>query len=181
MDASKRSTKLNAFFTGLGKTREVVLYDTLIEKLTEAEILAVLAHELGHATHKDSWKLLIRQNLLFAVYVLLFGVILGVEAFFTGFGLTGVHYGFALLLLVFLIEPCDMVLGILMNHLSRVAEYQADAYAKKHTDSTSMQSALRKLTVANYSNLTPHPLYQLLHYSHPTTSNRLSALDRNHP
>ena len=181
MDASKRSTKLNAFFTGLGKTREVVLYDTLIAKLTEEEILAVLAHELGHATHKDSWKLLIRQDLLFAVYVLLFGVILGVEAFFTGFGLSGIHYGFAMVLLLFLIEPVDIILGILMNHLSRVAEYQADAYAKKHTDSVSMQGALRKLTVANYSNLTPHPLYQLLYYSHPTISHRLSALEKEQP
>ncbi len=179
MDASKRSTKLNAFFTGLGKTREVALYDTLVENMTEAEIIAVLAHELGHATYKDSLKLLIRQNLVFAIYVVLLGLILSVETFFTGFGLAGVNYGFALLLLILLIEPLDVLIGILLNHLSRVAEYRADAFAKKHADAASIQGALKKLAVANYANLTPHPLYQLLHYSHPTISKRLSAIERN--
>ena len=179
MDASKRSTKLNAFFTGLGKTREVALYDTLVEKMSEAEILAVLAHELGHATNKDSWKMLIRQDLVFAVYVVLLGVILRTETLFTDFGLSGINYGFALLLLMFLIEPIDTLLGILTNHLSRVAEYKADAFAKKQTDSGSIQGALKILAIENYSNLTPHPLYQLLHYTHPSISKRLAVLEDN--
>ncbi len=177
MDASKRSTKLNAFFTGLGKTREVVLFDTLIEKMSDDEIVAVLAHELGHATYKDAPRMLIQQVFVMALYVGLIGFILNTPAFFTDFGLSGVHFGFMLILLVVLIEPIDTLIGVGTMYLSRKAEYRADAFAKKHTSQEAMQSALKTLVKEDYVNLTPHPLHVKLYYSHPPVSERLSALE----
>ena len=178
MDASKRSTKLNAFFTGLGKTREVVLFDTLVDKLGEDEIVSVLAHELGHATHKDAPRMLIQQMLYVGFYMAILGFIVSTPALFTAFGLGGVHFGFALLLLLYLVQPFDLLSGIVFNHLSRVAEYKADAFAVKHTSAQAMQGALEKLAVENLANLTPHPVYQLVYYSHPTMSKRLKALEK---
>ena len=176
MDASKRSTKLNAFFTGLGKTREVVLFDTLVDKLDDDEIVSVLAHELGHATHKDAPRMLVQQMLYFGFYMAMLGFIVSTPTLFTAFGLSGLDYGFALLLLLYLVQPLDLLSGIVFNHLSRVAEYKADAFAAKHTSAQAMQGALEKLAVENLANLTPHPVYQLVYYSHPTMSKRLKAL-----
>ena len=176
MDASKRSTKLNAFFTGLGKTREVVLFDTLIAKLDEDEIVSVLAHELGHATHKDAPRMLFQQIVYFGLYIGVLGFILSTPSLFTAFGLSGIHYGFALMLLLYLVQPFDLLSGVVFNHLSRVAEYKADAFAVKHSSALAMQGALEKLAVENLVNLTPHPLYQLAYYSHPTMTKRLQAL-----
>ena len=111
LDASKRSTKLNAYFSGLGKQKEVVLFDTLIEKLSKEEILSVLAHELGHATHKDTLKGLFRTLLLLLVYVVLLGIIVLNPILFTAFGLTGVHIGFTLILMMVLLEPVSIQIG----------------------------------------------------------------------
>lgn len=177
MDASKRSTKLNAFFTGIGKTREVVLFDTLVDKMSEEEILAVLAHELGHATFKDAPRMLAQQVVVMALYVGLIGWILNTTSFFTSFGLGGVHFGFTLILLFVLIEPMDTLINLYTMYASRKAEYRADAFAKKHTSQPAMQGALIKLVQENFANLTPHPLYVTLNYSHPPISQRLAALD----
>jgi STE24 endopeptidase len=177
MDASKRSTKLNAFFSGLGKTREVVLYDTLIEKSTEEQILAVLAHELGHATHKDTLKLLLTQILIIGVYVMALGLALSVQSFHTAFGLSGIHVGFGLLLMTVLIEPLGVPLGLLTNWFSRVYEYKADAFAAREVSKEAMETALKVLAVENFSNLTPHPFYVALKYNHPTISERLRAIE----
>jgi STE24 endopeptidase len=164
MDGSKRSTKLNAFFTGLGATKEVVLYDTLIEKMSEDEILAVLAHELGHATHKDTLKLLVEQIFVILLYVLALAFILTSESLYTPFGLSGIHFGFALLLLSIVLEPFQMVIGMVTNKISRTFEYKADAFAAKHTSKEAMIGALKVLVIENYANLTPHPLYEFLYY-----------------
>lgn len=177
MDASKRSTKLNAFFTGIGKTREVVLFDTLVDKMSEEEILAVLAHELGHATFKDAPRMLAQQVVVMALYVGLIGWILNTTSFFTAFGLSGVHFGFTLILLIVLVEPIATLINVYTMYASRKAEYRADAFAKKHTSQDAMQGALIKLVQENFANLTPHPLYVKLNYSHPPVSQRLAALD----
>lgn len=177
MDASKRSTKLNAFFSGLGKTREVVLFDTLIEKMTEDEILSVLAHELGHAVHKDITKMLIERSIVFLIYAVILGFILQSDALATAFGLNAANLAFGLVLFTILIEPIDTLLGIPLNAMSRKAEYAADRFSTEYVDKSHMMSALRKLVTENFSNLNPHPVYVLLAYSHPSISERLKAIE----
>lgn len=176
MDASKRSTKLNAFFTGIGKTKEVVLFDTLIEKMSTDEILAVLAHELGHSVHKDVIRMLFQQLLILGLYVGLLGVVLSVPSLHTSFGLTSVHVGFSVILFMILISPIELILGIPLNYLSRVAEYKADAFSASITSKEAMRSALIVLYHQNLSNLNPHRLAILLYYSHPAVADRLGAL-----
>ncbi len=176
MDASKRSSKLNGFYSGLGKTGEIVLYDTLINKLTHEQILSVLAHELGHATHKDTLKMLAVQIAMLGLYALGLGFILQTPSLYTAFGLSGVHFGFAFILFSILIEPVSLLLGIPVNALLRKAEYKADAFAVTMTNQDDMAQVLRILTTENFSNLNPHPFYVLLHYSHPPVDQRLSAI-----
>ncbi len=176
MDASKRSTKLNAFFSGLGRTREVVLFDTLLEKLDQDEILAVLAHELGHAVHRDVPRMLTLQIALFGLYVGLIGLILQTPELGQAFGSSGVHFGFSLVLFNILAGPLDLILSIPINALSRKAEYVADAFAARMAGVLPTLGALRKLAQENLANLNPHPLYVLLHYTHPPIPERLRAV-----
>jgi len=176
MDASKRSTKLNAFFSGLGKTREVVLFDTLMEKLKEDEILSVLAHELGHAVNKDVPRLLAVQIAVFGLYAAIIGAILQSPQLAQAFGLSGTHFGFSIILFSILAEPLSLLLGFPMNAVSRRAEYAADAFAAKLAGSAPTLSALRTLAQENLANLNPHPLYVLIHYSHPPIPERLRAI-----
>lgn len=178
MDASKRSTRLNAFFSGLGKTREVVLFDTLLEKLDEEAALAVLAHELGHAVHKDMPRLLAVQIGVFGLYAALIGAILTSPALAQSFGLSGVHFGFGLVLFGILIEPLALLLGLPVNAISRRAEYAADAYAAHLAGPAPAMRMLVTLAQENLANLHPHPLYVLLHYSHPPIPQRLEAIHR---
>lgn len=177
MDASKRSTKLNAFFSGIGKTKEVVLFDTLIAKLSEDEIVSVLAHELGHATHKDTYKLLVEQLLVIGLYVAILAYVLTETTLYTSFGLGGIHFGFALILMTVLLSPVGVMISTVTNYMSRVMEYKADAFAVKHTSKEAMSGALKKLVTENFANLTPHPLYEALNYNHPNISKRLEAIE----
>jgi len=179
MDSSKRSTHLNAFFTGLGKTREIVLFDTLLEKMSEDEIVAVLAHELGHASHKDAPKMLLRNLSMMAIYAVTHGLILTNGVFFTSFGLSGIHLGFAVILMMQALKPIEIIFGVYFNFFSRKAEYKADAFAVKHTSKEAITNALVRLTKESFSNLVPHPLYVGIHYSHPPISDRLNAIDKN--
>jgi STE24 endopeptidase len=177
MDSSKRDTHLNAFFTGLGKTREIVLFDTMLKKMSEDEILAVLAHELGHAFHKDAPKLLLRNLIIVALYAFTLGLLLTNPIFFTSFGFESVHLGFALVLFMQIIEPIDIVFGIFMNALSSSMEYKADAFSAKNTSSKAMAKALITLTQESFINLVPHPFYVFVNFSHPTIGDRLLALE----
>lgn len=176
MDASKRSTKLNAFFSGLGRTREVVLFDTLLEKLKKEEILSVLAHELGHAVHRDVPRLLGVQIAVLGIYAVLIGFILQSPALAQAFGLSGVHLGFSLVLFGILSEPLDLLLSLPVNAISRRAEYAADAFAARLTSPEHTISTLRTLAQENLANLNPHPLYVLLHYTHPPIPERVRAI-----
>jgi STE24 endopeptidase len=178
MDASKRSTKLNGFYTGFGKVGEIVLYDTLIAKMSHEQILAVLAHELGHAKHKDTQKLLLIQNGTMVYYIALIVFILYMPGLFTPFGFEGVHFGFALILFSILVEPLSLVLGIVRNALMRIAETKADAYAVSMTSKETMGDVLKTLAAENFSNLNPHPLYVMIHYTHPPIAQRLSDLQK---
>jgi STE24 endopeptidase len=177
MDASRRSTKLNAFFSGLGKSREVVLFDTLMEKMDDDQILAVLAHELGHAVHKDVPRMLGQQSIVLGLYLVLAGFVLQSDALAQAFGLSGAHFGFGLILFSLLVAPFDLLLSIPLNFLSRKAEYAADAFSVRYVDKQSIMGALRRLTQENLANLNPHPLYVRIHYSHPPIAERLRAIE----
>jgi STE24 endopeptidase len=177
MDASKRSTKLNAFFSGFGKFKDIVLYDTLVEKLEEDEIVAVLAHEIAHGKHNDVARLMLQQVIVYAIYVLVIGFTVSNTALSTTFGLSTAHFGFGLVLFVIFIEPISLIIGIPLNYLSRQAEYKADRYAALNGYQDEMKNALIKLGKENFSNLTPHPLYVKLYYSHPPISDRLENID----
>jgi len=177
MDASKRSTKLNAFFSGMGRFKEIVLYDTLIDKMSTDEIVAVLAHEIAHGKNKDTIRAFLLQIFMLGIYVFVIAWTVSSDAIATDFGLSGAHFGFGLLLFTILIGPIQLLISPLTSHLSRVAEYKADRYAAEHGYRHAMHDALIKLARENFSNLTPHPLFVFFYYDHPTISNRLRSID----
>lgn len=178
MDASKRSTKLNAFFSGFGKFKHIILYDTLLEKCSTDEIISILAHEIGHANHKDALKNLIVMAIQTAALLFLLSFFLSSDTFAVAFGFKQAHYGFAIILFNILMEPVSMFLGIPMSAFSRRAEYKADAFAAKSTDPNAMIRALKILARENYANLTPHPIVVQITYSHPPIGDRIAALEQ---
>ena len=173
MDASKRSTKLNAFFSGFGKTKRIVLFDTLVEKMDTEEIVAVLAHEIGHNKHKH---IIFNLFQTISVYVLLLGLFLNTKVFSTAFGFETLNLGFNLILYTIIISPVLLFINIFTSFLSRKFEFQADKFVADNYKKDKFISALKKLAKANYSNLTPHPLYVKLFYSHPPISARIEAI-----
>lgn len=177
MDASKRSTKLNAFFSGFGQLKDIVLFDTLVDKLEEDEIVAVLAHEVAHGKHKDVLRLFVQQIIMYGLYIYLISLAVSSDILATSFGLSGAHFGFGLIMFFILFEPVDLLIGILTNHLSRIAEFKADRFAAKQGYKAEMKQALITLSRENFSNLTPHPLYVWLYYTHPTLAERLRNIE----
>ena len=178
MDASKRSSKLNAFFSGFGPIREIALFDTLLAKLNEEQILSVLAHEIGHAKHFDELRLLAQQVLIFAVYALIIQTVVSDVQLAAAFGFSSPFFAFGLILFSILVEPLDFLLGLPLNYLSRKAEFAADAFAASQGYRQAMIDALKVLVNENFGNLTPHPLQVLLTYSHPPISVRLAAIEK---
>lgn len=176
IDGSKRSRKSNAFFSGIGKKKKIVLYDTLIEQHTTDELVAVLAHEVGHFKKKH----IIWAYIFSVVQVVLMLFVLSwfVSREDLSLALGGTHQGIHLNLVAFaiLFSPISGVTGLLMNINSRKNEFEADAYARTTHDGTALSMALRRLSVENLSNLYPHPLYVFFHYSHPPLLKRLEAL-----
>ena len=177
MDASRRSTKSNAYFTGFGKMKTIVLYDTLVAAMTTDEILAVFAHEMGHGLHKDTLKNQALTFLQMLVLGLLAWATLRYPEIFRSFGFEGVNYGFAVLLILSvefaLVSP---LFGLVMSWFSRRAEYRADAQAVKEGYGAALVSALKKLAKENFSDLSPSPILVALEYSHPTLSQRIEAI-----
>ncbi len=178
IDGSKRSKKANAFFSGLGKKKKIVLYDTLIENHTNEELVAVLAHEVGHFKKKHivyGFGISILQTglMLFIMSLMIFNKNLSLAL---GADQLAVHIN--LIAFGILYSPISKVLGILGNILSRKNEFEADAYAKETYESNSLQNALKKLSVDNLSNLYPHPTYVFVHYSHPPLLQRLHVLNK---
>lgn len=182
MDGSKRSTKANAFFTGFGKNRRIALYDTLIERHGREELLAVLAHEIGHFRLRHIWQQVIGALLAKGLLFFLLGYALRAPEIYRAFGLPGtdplpIHFGLVFFLVLY--TPIEQILGLLRNALSRRHEFEADAYAARATGSPeALASALKKLSADNLSNLTPHPLAVWLDHSHPPVVDRLRALSR---
>ncbi len=178
MDGSKRSAKANAFFSGLGAKKKIVLYDTLIEKHTEEELVAVLAHEVGHYKKKHTRLTLALSVLQTGVMLFLLSKFIDSPQLAQALGSEGKSFVLGLLAFGMLYSPVSMLLGIGMNLLSRKNEYEADNYAATTYAVEPMQSALKKLSVDNLSNLRPHPWYVFFYYSHPTLLQRLGALKK---
>jgi len=179
IDGSKRSTKANAYFSGLGAKKRIVLYDTLMDKMTNDEIVAVLAHEVGHYKHKHTLInfLISMPSTLLLFWV--FGLILQSDALAQALGGTVASFHLNALAFSILYSPISMVLDIFTNVLSRKFEYQADAFAAKYGYAPQLESGLKKLTATSLGNLMPHPLYVFFNYSHPTLYQRISRLMHN--
>lgn len=177
MDASKRSTKSNAFFTGFGKFRRIVLFDTLIEKHTVDELVSVLAHEMGHYKKKHIIASLLISILTTGLMFFILSRFLNNPGLFAAFKMEQISIYASLLFFGFLYAPIETVLGIFGNMLSRRHEYAADSYAAAtYGKPEALIVALKKLSVNNLSNLTPHPLKVFLSYSHPPILQRIQAL-----
>jgi STE24 endopeptidase len=176
MDGSKRSAHSNAYFTGIGKSKRIVLFDTLLEQMSVEQGLAVLAHEMGHYKMKHIQRMLVVQTIFLLVGLYVLSLLLDFAPLYSAFGLAPTHHA-ALVLFSLLSGTATFYLGPLMNFLSRKHEYEADRFATLTLrDGKPMEEALIKLTVKNLSNLTPHPWYSAYHYSHPTPAERISAI-----
>lgn len=176
IDGSRRSSKANAYFSGIGPRKSIVLFDTLIEDHTEEELVAILAHEIGHYKLKH-----IRQGLIISVLhtgllLWLIGWFIGSAALSHALGVPEPNFHIGILAFGLLYSPISTATGLLMNRLSRRNEFQADAYAKLHYTPEPLMNALKKLSVKHLSNLKPHPLYVSFYYSHPPLMQRLAAL-----
>ena len=176
IDGSKRSRKANAFFSGIGKKKKIVLYDTLISNHTTEELVAVLAHEVGHFKKRHIiWGYVLSVvQIVFTLFVLSLMVFNENLSLALGGSQLAIHLN--LLAFGILFSPISGVTGLLMNMYSRKNEFEADAYARETFDATALVNALKKLSVDNLSNLYPHPLYVFFHYSHPPLLKRLEAL-----
>jgi STE24 endopeptidase len=178
IDGSKRSAKSNAFFSGLGKRKKVVLYDTLIQNHTTTELVAVLAHEIGHYKRNHIIKGFILSIGQTGLMLFIMSRVIFNESFSLALGAE--NYGIHLNLLTFtlLYSPISTLLGIISNLISRRHEFQADAFASETFQPEAMKNALKKLSVDNLSNLYPHPAYVFVNYSHPPLLMRITAIDQ---
>ena len=178
IDGSKRSTKANAFFSGLGPRKTIALYDTLIEKHTENELVAVLAHEVGHFKKKHVFSGLLMSVIQIGVMTFFFELCLKLPEISQALGGSGVSFHLGLIGFTIIFSPISMMSGILMNYISRKNEFEADSYAKETYNGDDLSLALKKLSVDSLSNIYPHPLYVFFHYSHPPLIKRLRALNK---
>jgi STE24 endopeptidase len=178
IDGSKRSTKANAYFTGLGPKKRIVLYDTLINDISVEEIVAVLAHEVGHNKHKHSLKGIITSILQTGITLYLLSLFIAHPSLSEALGSSTPSFHLGVIAFGILYSPINLFLGIISNVMSRKHEYEADKYARENHNSESLIGALKKLSRNNLSNLTPHPAMVFFHYSHPTLLQRIQALKK---
>ena len=176
IDGSKRSTKANAYFSGFGSEKRVTLYDTLINDLEEEEIVAVLAHEVGHYKKKHIIFNLVASVLLTGITLYILSIFISNPLLSNALGVETPSFHVSLIAFGLLYSPISAITGLLMNHLSRRFEYQADNYAKTTYQPQPLISSLKKLNKNSLSNLTPHPAYVFIHYSHPTLLQRVLNL-----
>lgn len=177
MDGSKRSTKANAFFSGLGNKKNIVLYDNLINEITTKEIIAVLAHEVGHYKKKHVLQSMILSVLQMGLLLFVFGMVAANPLMAEMLGAH--HNSFHLSLITFslLYSPISLITGIAMNAFSRKNEYEADSYAQHTYSAEPLIAALKKLSVNHLSNLQPHRAFVFVNYSHPTLLQRIQNLN----
>lgn len=180
IDGSKRSTKANAYFTGLGPKKRVVLYDTLIDELTEEEIVAVLAHEVGHYKKRHTLRSMVVSVIQMGVLFWLFSLCVNNAVLSEALGGDRAYFQLGLIAFAILYSPVNLILGVGMNVWSRSHEYEADAFASRYYEGDYLASGLKKISVKSLSNLTPHPLYEYIYYSHPSLLKRIDAIKRIH-
>jgi STE24 endopeptidase len=179
IDGSRRSTKANAFFTGFGKRKRVALFDTLIERHSTEELVAVVAHEIGHYKRGHIVKGLVLGLAQAGIVYFLLSLALSRGGLFEAFGVStpSVHAGLVFFMLLY--TPLELVLGLILQAFSRRNEFEADAFARATTGrAEALVTALKRLSADSLSNLTPHPLYVALHHSHPPLVERVAALRR---
>ncbi len=176
IDGSKRSAKANAYFSGLGHKKRIVLYDTLINDLTTDEIVAVLAHEIGHYKKKHVAINIISSVIQSGIMFYIFSLLVNSKELSAALGSDDISFELGLLAFGILYSPISGIISMLMNILSRRHEFEADAFACKFGQANGLISGLKKLTSKNLSNLTPHPAYVFFYYSHPTLYQRIKAM-----
>jgi STE24 endopeptidase len=176
IDGSKRSTRANAYFTGLGAKKRIVLYDTLLKELNPEELVAVLAHEVGHYKKKHTLLGLFLSTAQVGLMLFILSRFITESALAQALGVSQPAFHISLLAFSLIYSPVSTLMGLFMNWISRKHEYQADAFAGETHNAESLILALKKLATNNLSNLTPHPLYVKVNYSHPTLLERIRAL-----
>jgi Zn-dependent protease with chaperone function len=176
IDGSKRTTKANAYFTGLGRKKRVVLYDTLLKELTTEEIVAVLAHEIGHYKHRHVYISLLFSLLNSFVLLYVFSLLVDSEVLAHAMGGEAPTFELGLIAFTLLYSPVGLVIGILFNIFLRRNEYQADRYAAEQGLAQPLVSGLKKISVKALSNMTPDTWYVFVYYSHPTLLQRINRL-----
>ena len=176
MDGSKRSTKANAYFTGMGKKKRIVLFDTLMDELETEEIVAVLAHEIGHYKKKHVWQSLILSIGFTGLTLYILSLFLNNAQLAEALGGEIPSFHLGLIGFSFLFAPLSALTGLFFNYLSRKNEYEADAYAAGFGLGDALISSLKKMSVKSLSNLNPHPWVVFCHYSHPTLLQRMEGI-----
>jgi STE24 endopeptidase len=177
IDGSKRSTKSNAYFTGFGPKKRIVLYDTLLKDFSEEQIVAVLAHEIGHYKKKHTIINMVSSVLITGLMLFLFSLVVNNPMLSDAMGAEVSSFHIGLVVFGILYSPLSLVIGLISNYMSRKNEYQADKFVKDNYLPEFLASALKKLSVKNLSNMLPHPVYVFFHYSHPTLLQRLEKLE----
>lgn len=176
IDGSKRSSKANAFFSGFGKKKKVVLYDTLIENHSIKELVAIFAHEVGHYKKKHIIGSLVSSIIQTGVMLYIMSLFIFNSTLSIALGASDLQLHLNLIAFAMLYTPISFITGIISNIVSRKNEFEADNYAIDTTNSTDLPTALKKLSTDNLSNLQPHPTYVFFHYSHPPLLKRLEAM-----
>ena len=177
IDGSKRSTKSNAYFSGFGSKKRIVLYDTLLADYTDDEIVAVLAHEIGHYKKKHIIYSMILSIVLNGLMLFLFSLVVDNPDFSRALGSETSSFQLGLVAFGILYSPLSTITELLTNYLSRKNEFEADKFSAEWSDPKQLASALKKLSIKNLSNMTPHPAYQFFYYSHPPLLQRLERLE----
>jgi STE24 endopeptidase len=177
IDGSKRSTKANAYFSGFGPKKRIVLYDTLQKELTDEEIVAVLAHEIGHYKKKHVLLNLIFSLITTGIMLFLLSVVVNSPSFSEALGSKIASFHLGLIVFGILYSPLSLLIGLLTNFISRKNEYAADRFVRDNYKPGILADALKKLSVKNLSNMLPHPVYIFFHYSHPSLLQRLEKLE----
>ncbi len=178
MDASRRTTKLNAYFTGFGKMKQIVLYDNLVNSMSPDEVCAVFSHELGHGLHKDVLKNQVLNIINMLILALVAWFALSQPLFYTEMGFIDINYGFTYILIGIFSSLYQPFMGIFINFNSRRAEYRADKQAVKEGYGNAMITALKKLAKDNFAHLAPSKIHVVLEYSHPPLASRIEEIEK---
>lgn len=177
IDGSKRSTKANAYFSGFGSKKRIVLYDTLLREFSEEEITAVLAHEIGHYRKKHVLISLFTSIIVTGLMLFLFSLVVDNPQLSEALGAETPGFHLGLIVFGILYSPLSLLIGLVTNYISRKNEFTADRFVKENYKPDKLAEALKKLSVKNLSNMMPHPAYVFFHYSHPPLLQRLEKLE----